>query len=190
MRATSRSLFWTAAVVTALALPAAGRAQQPLDPIQVSARTLEADRLDARAAEYEATGSRRKWAKAAALREKAAGLRAADDSLAFKSLQTAAYVRHALKQRPAALTLMERAAEQALARGDVFNAASAYVDVAWLAHELGDGERTRQFVGKGALLARSPLLRAPDRELLQRRLAQGAPGPVGAGVLATLPTQP
>ena len=190
MRATSRSLFWTAAVVTALALPDVARAQQPLDPIQVSPRTVEADRLDARAVEYEATGSRRKWAKAARLREKAAGLRGAEDPLAFKSLQTAAYVRHALQQRPAALTLMERAAEQALARGDVFNAASAYADVAWIASELGDGDRMRQFAGKSALLTRSPLLSAPDRELLQRRLAQGTLGTLGTGVVASLPTQP
>ena len=187
MRASTRPLFWTAAVVTALALPAGVRAQQPLAPVQVSARTAEADRLDARAASFEETGSRRNWARAAGLREKAAGLRAPDDSQAFKSLQTAAFVRHALNQRASALTLMERAAEQAMARGDVFNAASAYADVAAIAQELRDGYRVRAFAEKSALLARSPLLSTPDREWLQHRLAQGT---MSLSVVASAPTHP
>jgi hypothetical protein len=174
MRASLRPICWTAAVATILALPAAAAAQQPLDPIQVSARTTEADRLDARAVEHEATGSRRQWAKAAALREKAARLRAPEDSLAFKSLHTAALIRHALKERPAAVALMERAAEQALARGDVFNAASAYVNVAYIAAEMRDTERMRQSVAKGTLLMHSPLLSPSDRDVLRRTVAQAS----------------
>jgi hypothetical protein len=187
MRAILRPLFWTAAVVTTLALPVAARAQHALDPVQVSARTAEADRLDARAAVYEESGSWRQWGKAAGLREKAARLRAADDPRAFKSLQTAAYVRHALKQPAMALALMERAADQALARGDVFNAASAYADAASIANELRDGDRVRLSMEKSALLARSPLLSAPDRDWLQQRLAQGTPT---LRALASAPTQP
>ncbi|GLC28407.1 hypothetical protein [Roseisolibacter agri] len=187
MRASTRPLFWTAAVVTALALPAGARAQQPLAPIQVSARTAEADRLDERAVAYEETGSRRKWAKAAGLREKAASLRAPEDPQAFRSLQTAAYVRHALKQPGMALSLMQRAADQALARGDVFNAASAYADVAAIAQELRDNDRARASVEKSALLTRSPLLSAPDREWLQHRLAQTT---MTLPVVASAPTQP
>ena len=187
MRASPRPLFWTAAVVTALALPAGARAQQPLAPVQVSARTAEADRLDERAVAYEETGSRRKWAKAAGLREKSAGLRAPEDPQAFRSLQTAAYVRHALKQPGLALSLMQRAADQALARGDVFNAASAYADVAAIAQGLRDNDRVRVSVEKSALLARSPLLSAPDREWLQHRLAQAT---MTLPVVASAPAQP
>jgi hypothetical protein len=183
MRATLRPLLSTAAVMAILASPAAARAQQPLDPIQVSARTTQADKFDARAAEYEATGSRRQWAKAAALRETAAALRAPEDPRGFRSLQVAALVRHALRERPAAAALMERAANQALARGDVFSAATAYVDVAYLAAELGDADRTREFVSKGALLMHSPLLSAPERELLRRAVAQAGASPVSVALL-------
>lgn len=174
MRATIRPLCWTTAVVMILTVPAAARAQQPLDPVQVSARTTQADKLDARAAAHEATGSRREWAKAAALRERAARLRAPEDPRGFRSLQAAALVRHALREHPAAIALMERAADGALARGDVFNAATAYVDVAYLAAETGDAERVRQFVTKGSLLMHSPLLSAPDRDVLRRSLAQAS----------------
>lgn len=189
MRASIRPLLWSAAVAATLALPAAARAQQPLDPIQVSARTVEADRLDARAAAYEESGSWRKWGKAAGLREKAAGLRPAGDPRAFKSLQTAAYVRHALRQRTNALALMERAADQALASGDVFNAAAAYADVASIAQELRDADRVRLYAEKTALLARSPLLNASDRDWLRQRLATGTLGTSRALAVAA-PTPP
>ena len=189
MRASIRPLIWSVAVATTLALPTVARAQQPLDPIQVSARTVEADKLDARAAAYEESGSWRKWGKAAGLREKAAGLRTPGDARAFKSLQTAAYVRHALKQRASALSLMERAADQALASGDVFNAAAGYADVASIAQELRDGDRVRRYAEKSALLTRSPLLNAADRQWLQHRLAMGTLDTSRALAVAT-PTQP
>lgn len=187
MRVSLRPLFWTAAVATTFALPAAARAQQPRDPIQVLARASEADRLDSVAIAYEGSNSRRLWAKAAGLREKAAELRAPNDPRAFKELETAAFVRHALKQRPAALALMERAADGALARGDVFNAAAAYVNVAFMAAELRDADRVRLYAEKGALLASSPLLSAPERQWLQQRVAQGA---ATATTLASAPELP
>ena len=176
MRPATRPLFWTAAVVTVLALPTASRAQQPLDPVQVSARTTEADRLDAQAAAYEETGSRRAWSKAAGLREKAAGLRTPEDPRAAKSLETAALIRHALNQRSEAIGLMRRAGDHAIARGDVYRAATAYVNVAFLAAEMRDAERMREYAAKGSLLMHSPLLSAPQRESLQRSLAE-SPSP-------------
>ena len=171
MRASTRPLFWTA-VVTALALPAAARGQQPLDPIQVSVRATEAEKLEARANAYLESGAWRNLGKAAGLREKAASLRAAEDPRGFTSLQMAALLRHALKQRPAAIGLMQRAAEQAMARGDVFNAATAYVNVAFIALEMRDGELAKRSVEKSSLLMHSPLLDATQREALQRSLAQ------------------
>jgi hypothetical protein len=188
MRASLRPLFWTAAVATVLALPAPARAQHSLDPVQVSARAAEADRLDSLATVYEETGSMRKWGKAAGLREKAAALRGPADPRAFASLQTAAFVRHALRQRDAALGIMERAAEQALAHGDVFNAASAYTNVAFMASELRDVDRARLYAEKGSMLTRSPLLSAPQREWLQQRLAMGQPAMTRT--FASAPTAP
>ncbi|MGZ8377398.1 MAG: hypothetical protein ACXW0Z_09160 [Gemmatirosa sp.] len=187
MRTSRRPLCRALALLSTLALPAAVGAQQPRDPIQVLARSNEADRLDSLAVVYEESNSRRLWGKAAALREKAAGMRAPSDPRAFKDLEIAALVQHALEQRPAALALMERAADGALARGDVFNAASAYVNVAFLAHELRDVDRVRLYAEKSALLATSPLLSAPQREWLQQLVAQGASGTRAFAVAPKLP---
>jgi hypothetical protein len=177
MRAITRPTLWTVALATALALPGAARAQQPLEPVQVSARTTAADKLDARAVTYEESNRRRDWGKAAGLREKAASMRAPEDPRGFKSLQVAAFLRHALDQRPAAVSLMQRAGDQAMARGDVFNAASSYVNVAFIAAEMRDVDRMREYAAKGALLMHSPLLSGSQRETLQRSLAtRGDPG--------------
>lgn len=187
MRANRRPLFWTAAVALTLALPATARAQQPLDPVKVSARTAEAERLDARAALLESSNARRDWGRAAGLREKAAGLRSAADPLAFKSLQTAALIRHALNQRTDALHLMRRAADQALARGDVFNAAAAYANAAFLAAELRDADRAQASMEQSLLLAQSPLLTAPQREWLLQRVGQGGAATRALAVAPALP---
>ena len=189
MRPTIRHLFWTAAVVTALALPAAARGQQPLDPIQVSVRATEADKLEAQAEAHLQSGTWRDLGKAAKLREKAASLRTPEDPRGFTSLQMASLLRHAMKQRPAAVGLMQRAADQAMARGDVFNAATAYVNVAFMAVELRDGDLARRAIEKGTLLMHSPLLTAPQRQSLQGSLAQ-ASNPERALAAITLPTAP
>jgi hypothetical protein len=165
-------LIAAVALATLLVLPAAAPAQQPLDTVQVSARTAEADRLDARAAAYQESNSRRDWGRAAGLREKAARLRAPEDPRAVYALQTAALIRHALNQRPAALSLMEQAGDRAIAHGDVFTAAVAYTNVAYIAREVRDGERLRRYAEKSALLSHSPLLNARQRDWLRDRVAQ------------------
>ena len=172
MRASTRPLFWTAAVVTALTLPAAARGQQPLDPIQVSVRATEADKLEARADDYLQSGKWRDLGRAAKLREKAASMRAPEDPRGFTSFQMASLLRHAMKQRPAAVGLMQRAADQAMARGDVYNAATAYVNVAFMAVELRDVDLARRSIERGTLLMHSPLLTETQRRSLQGSLAQ------------------
>lgn len=173
MRASFRPLVWTAAVVSSLALPAAARAQQPLDPVKVSARAAEADDLDARAIRYAESNSRRDWRKAAGLREKAARLRAPGDPRGFSSLQTASLIRHALNERLAAMELMQRAGDHAMAYGDVFNASAAYANLAYMAAEQRDPHTALYYAEKGAQLAQSPLLSPTQREWLQLRFAQG-----------------
>ncbi|MDF1504238.1 hypothetical protein [Roseisolibacter sp. H3M3-2] len=190
MRATLRPFLGTAALAAALALPAAAGAQQPLDPVKVSARSAQADKLDARAAELQATNSRWQWRRSAELRERAAELRPATDVRAFESLQTAALVRHALAERGAAIVLMERAAERAMARGDVFNAATAYANLAFMTSEVRDVDRAREFVEKSTLLASSPLLSAPQREWLQTRLAERPTAAKAGTALAVAPAIP
>jgi hypothetical protein len=187
MRASLRPLFWSAAVATSLALPAAAFAQQPLDPVKVSARTAQADKLDERAAELQAANEKSQWRRSAELRVRAAELRAPDDVRAFESLQTAALVRHALAERKVAIALMERAAEHAISRGDVFNAASAYANLAFMNAELNDGVRAREFVERTTLLAASPLLSPPQRQWLQVRVAENASGTRTLAVAPAIP---
>jgi hypothetical protein len=178
MRPSSRYPSWVILAAGVLALPAAARAQQPLAPVHVSDAMTKADRLDARAAAYMQSGSLRDLGKAAGLREKAASLRALEDPRGFTGLEAAAFMRHALKQRPAALSLMQRAAEQAMARGDVFNAATAYVNTAFIAVELRDVDLARRSVERSTLLMHSPLLSVQQRDALRRTVAAvSAPGP-------------
>ena len=173
MRPTTRALLSTSAVLAALAVPAAARAQQqPHKLAEVSARLTRADLLDARAEAYEQSGRTRHFGRAARLREQAAGLRAPEDSAAFSSLRKAANLRYGRGEYAAARGLMERAGDQALARGDVYNAASAYADVASLAVETRDPERVRAFVAKSTLLMRSPLLSPSQQNVLQTRIGQ------------------
>jgi hypothetical protein len=173
MRPTTRALLSTSAVLAALVVPAVARAQQqPHKLPEVSARPTRADLLDARAAEYEQSGRLRHFGKAARLREQAASLRAPEDPAAFTSLRMAANLRYGRGEYATARELMERAGEQALARGDVYNAAAAYVDVASLAAETRDPERVRTFVAKSTLLMRSPLLSPSQQGALQMRIGQ------------------
>jgi hypothetical protein len=171
-----RLLLGSAAIAAlgALALPSVAGAQQPLTPVWVTTTNTAADRLDGQAAAYEANGDLRRLGKAARLRERAAALRTPDDPAAFASLRRAAYIRYGLGHTRQAGYLMERAGDQAIARGDVYNAASAYIDAAYVAANLRDAERVRHFVNRGTLLMHSPLLTAPQRDHLAGRVAMGA----------------
>jgi hypothetical protein len=139
--------------------------------VRVTATNTAADRLDMRAVAYEQGGDVRRFGKAARLRERAAGLRAPDDPAGFKSLRMAAILPHELGHLRHAGYLMERAADQAIARGDVFTAASAYIDAAYIAAGQRDGARARDLVGRGTLLLHSPLLSEQQRGLLGTRVA-------------------
>jgi hypothetical protein len=175
-RTTFRLLLATAAV-TALGLPAGARAQQKLDPVRIAAIAQRADQLDAQAAIHEQSGLPWRYSKAARLREQAASLRTPDDPARFTSTRQAAFLRSYVGQTEAAGSLMERAGNQALARGDVFNAATAYIDVAYLAARANDATRLQEFVEKGTLLMRSPLLTPTQHESLRTMVAQATSAP-------------
>ena len=188
--AATRYLSWAAvALVSTVGLPAAARAQQPLEPVRVTVIATEADTLEARAHAYSARWNdvrdKRTLRKAAALHERAAELRAPEDGRAFTNLQSAAILRYDAGQRAAAADLMERAADQAMARGDVLNAAGAYLDAAIVAIELRQGDRVREFARRGSLLMHSPLISPAQRGELFLRVAQrGTAGQEVAALLA------
>jgi hypothetical protein len=169
----SRKLLWTAgALVAVIALPAAARAQAALEPILITGTELRADKLDAEAARYEASDWG-KLAQAARLRALAADLRTADDPKGPLSLFWAARDRYYSGDTRAARELMERAADRAMVVGDVWTAATAYTEAAYISAELRDVPRARLFASKAKLLTSSPMLSEDQRTKLRTRLAEG-----------------
>jgi hypothetical protein len=66
--------------------------------------------------------------------------------------------------------VLEKAAAQALARGSIVEAATAYIDAAHAAVAMKDGRGARELVGKATLLTESPLLSMQERSFLQARI--------------------
>lgn len=174
MRKMTRSVVPVAAstLFSMFALPAAAFAQWELAPVRVTASAVaRADSLDA-AASRRTISTLRDFKKVARLHEESAQLRSAGDAKRFDCLQTAARLRYGANDRRRAVEDMEQAAQQAAARGDVVNAAGAYVDAAHVAAELRQGERAAEFVRAAQLLTQSPLLSDAQRTELRGRLPQ------------------
>lgn len=164
-----------AAVLLAPALPVTAlRAQAPLEPVRVTARSVKADAFDAKAVEYETSGL--SLQRAAEFRERAAALRAPDDPRAIRSLRMAAFDRYYGRQPDVAGDLMLRAAERALTVGDVVQGAHSYIDAAFIFAAQRDLGRAREVLDRGTLLMKSPLLTMEQRGSLQSRVAQGDGG--------------
>ena len=161
-------------LVAALALPAAASAQQQLDPVRVTAiATARADSLHARADRHEIS-TMRDFRKVARLHEQSAELRGEDDARGFECLQVAAHIRHGAGDFRRAADNMERAAQLAAARGDVMNAAVSYIDAAYIAVDLKQGARVREFTRAARLLTESPLITAAQRVQLLSRIQSNA----------------
>jgi hypothetical protein len=179
----SRKMLLTASAAFAVfAIPAASRAQM-LDPIRVTDSRQKAEKLDAEALSYE----KNDWSqlkKAARLRELAAELRADDDPAGTVSLYWAAQDRYYSGEPKAARGIMERAADRALAMGDVLNAVTAYTEAAYISADIKDGSRMRALARKARLLASSPLLTEEQRDQVRTRLAK-SDAPVGVVALVS-----
>jgi hypothetical protein len=143
--------------------------KEALDHDQITAR------LPGRPDHDESPAVWRHVVEAAQLRERAAGLRAPEDPGGFTGLARAAVLRHRIGQSLSAGDLLERAGDQAIARGDVVNASWAYINAGFVAAELRDQARAREGFTKGMLLMRSPLLSAAQREWLQGLVAPAGP---------------
>jgi hypothetical protein len=157
-----------------LALPAAAFGQDlgqgHLDPVRVTAAaTARADSLDAKANAIELSRLS-DFPKVARLHEQSAGLRSVGDAKRFESLRKAARLRYGAGDCRRAADDMEQAARDAAARGDIVNAVSAYIDVAYIAAELRQGARAVESTSTARLLAGSPLLTEAQRLQLRVRL--------------------
>lgn len=157
-------------LLAAVALPCAALAQQQLAPVRVTASVIaHADSLDARADSHP-VATLRDMPKVASLRERSAELRTDADPKRFAGFQTAAFLRYGAGDRRRALADMELAARSAAARGDVENAANAYIHAAHLALDLRQTARVVEYTNAARLLAESPLLTEEQRIVLRGRL--------------------
>ncbi len=145
-------------------LPGAAAAQYRLPTIVSS---VKADSLHEAAVKLTTAG---RYRDAARLYRRSAEFRAADDPLGSKCLTTAAALAYAAGDRSGARTDMARAADRALARGDLRAAALAYLDAAWIAQEQEKPSQVWEFGHRAEILAASPLLSESDRGAILQRI--------------------
>jgi hypothetical protein len=153
-------------LIATAGLPGAASAQYRLPTIVSS---LEADSLHEAA---HALVAAHRWRDAARLHRRSAQLRSADDPQGFRCLSEAAALAYATRDRSAARTDLARAAEHALARGDLKAAALAYLDGAWIAQEQSNRREVWELGHRAEMLAASPLLGASDRAAILRRISR------------------
>ena len=158
------SLSLAGVLLATLALPAPAAAQYRLPALVTTAK---ADSLHDAAVAMVAA---HRWRDAAALHRRSAGLRGDDDSLGFRCLNEAAALAYALGDRTRARTDLAAAAEQALSRGELKEAAMAYLDAAWIAQEQAKPRQVWELGHRAELLADSPLLARSDRTAILQRI--------------------
>ena len=159
----SRASIALALLATA-GLPSAAAAQYRLPTIVSS---VKADSLREVAVGLRTAG---RYRDAARLYRRSAEFRAAEDSVGVQCLTEAAALAYAAGDRSAARTDMARAAERALARGDLRAAALAYLDAAWIAQEQEKPGKVWELGHRAEILANSPLLSESDRGAILQRI--------------------
>jgi hypothetical protein len=159
----SRASFALVLLATA-SLPGAAAAQYRLPTIVSS---VKADSLHEAAVQLTTAG---RYRDAARLYRRSAEFRAAEDPLGAQCLTKAAALAYASGDRSGARSDMARAAERALARGDIRSAALSYLDAAWIAQEQEKPGQVWEFGHRAEILATSPLLSESDRGVILRRI--------------------
>jgi hypothetical protein len=157
-------------IAAAAATPAVALAQGTLQPVRVTAQAVSrADRLRIDA---EVLPTRLdQFAKAARLYEQSAAARAPGDTATGTCLRTAAFLRYYSGDSRAGTALMEKAARNAAAFGDVALAANAYIDAAIIAVDAAQSDRALDLGRRAEQLARSPSLTDAERNALAGRMA-------------------
>jgi hypothetical protein len=162
--------FTAMLLLSAAGVPGAATAQHRLPTIISS---VKADSLREVAASMREAG---RWRDAARLYRRSAEFRAVEDSVGIQCLTDAAALAYAAGDRSGARTDMARAAERALARGDLRVAALAYLDAAWIAQEQEKSSHVWEFGHRAEILAASPLLSESDRGAILRRIDRSPGG--------------
>lgn len=139
---------------------------------QSAAHVPDPDRAAQLHKEAEALFSQPKqWKKAVRLLEQSAELRGADDAEAYACLVYAGRIRAAIGDYGAARSNMLKAADHAMARGAVIDAANALIDAAHASVALKDASGAQDLVERAQLLTASPLLSMEQRARLKARLS-------------------
>lgn len=112
----------------------------------------------------------RQWRKAVRLLEQSAQLREATDPDGYMCLLYAGRIQAAIGDLQGARQNLEKAANQAMARGSIVEAAHAYIDAAFVAAEAKQGQAAQQLIQRASLLAESPLLSAEQKAGLTTRI--------------------
>ena len=159
----SRASIFTVLLATA-GLPGAAEAQYRLPTIVSS---VKADSLHEVAVTLATAG---RWRDAARIYRRSGEFRAAGDPLGSRCLSEAAALAYAAGDRSGARTDMAHAADRALARGDLREAALAYLDAAWIAQEQQKPNQVWEFGHRAEILAASPLLSESDRGAILQRI--------------------
>jgi hypothetical protein len=112
----------------------------------------------------------KKYGQAVKLYVQAADLREPGDPQRVTDLVMASRLAFYDGKKGRASDLMVRAADEALAAGDIVNAAHAYIDASFLAQEMGNGAVVVELVKKAQLLTASPLIARTDRTAILARI--------------------
>jgi hypothetical protein len=132
-------------------------------------RNEAADEIHERAAALYARPD--KHEQAAHLLRQECELRSPEDPLTYRCLSMGAKLFYYAGELLDAQIMMEEAAKNALARGEVFRAAESYIEVAAIARkQKRQGPKARAFLEKARLLTTSPLLGEPERSWLIARV--------------------
>jgi hypothetical protein len=154
-------------LLATLGLPTAASAQYRLPTVVSSAK---ADSLHEAAV---ALVTAHRWGDAARLHRRSAQLRGAEDPLGFRCLSEAAALAYATGDRTGARNDKAAAASQALVRGDLREAALAYLDAAWIAQEQKNPRQVWELGHRAEMLADSPFLGPSDRATILQRINRG-----------------
>jgi hypothetical protein len=168
-RTTMLTMAFATVATFAAAMPATAMQFGP--EAMVYDPTPNPDRARALRAQAEELYSQPKhWKKAARLLEQSAQLRAVNDPETYSCLMYAGRLRAAVNDLAGARVDLEHAAAHALARGEIIEAAHAYIDAAHVASSQKNSAAARELVQRATLLAESPLLTAEQKQILESRL--------------------
>lgn len=171
MNPRARFLVNAMSVVAMFALvPLAAAAQSGASFASRAGDALRAEEAHRKATVLLSTQDRGRWPEVARLLEKAAGLRAFEDTIAVQEREQAAEMLASLGSLPEAQQDLEDAADQALRNGMLLRAAQLFVKAAYAADARGYAAEAKAHLRAAQLLAASPHLTQEECDCIHQRI--------------------